>query len=170
MKNVIFIDCGDTLVDESTQVFDHEENVVDVEFYNGAEETLRYLKDNGYMVVLVADGRVKSFQNIFNKIGFLNEFDGFVVSEAVGKLKPDKDMFQTAFELLPQDMQDKDRIVMVGNNLRRDIKGANNFGITSVWMNWSPRYFHECEEEDWRPDYEIHSPWELVKLLENALA
>ena len=27
MKKVIFIDCGDTLVDESTQVFDENENV-----------------------------------------------------------------------------------------------------------------------------------------------
>lgn len=165
MKSIIFIDCGDTLVDESTQVFDEEENVIDVEFYGEADKVLWKLREMGYTIILVADGKDKSFRNIFSKIGFLDKFDGFVVSENVGKLKPDNAMFETAFKLLPENMQDKDNIVMVGNNLKRDIKGANNFGITSVWMNWSPRYFHEIEEDDWKPDYEIHSPWELIDLL-----
>ncbi|MFQ9933153.1 MAG: HAD family hydrolase [Lachnospiraceae bacterium] len=170
MKKAVFIDCGDTLVDESTQIFDDEGNVIDVKFFDGAKELLCRLKSKGYIVVLVADGRVKSFENIFNKIGFLNEFDGFVVSEKVGALKPDSKMFEAAFNLLPEDIRNKENIVMVGNNLKRDIKGANNFGITSVWLNLSPRYFHEFEEGDWQPDYEIHSPLELMDLLENTLS
>lgn len=165
MKKVIFIDCGDTLVDESTQVFDENGIVTDVEFCEGAEKLLRKLKESGCMVVLVADGMDKSFRNIFNKINFLDEFDGFVVSENVGELKPSEAMFRTAFELLPEERRSKSDIIMVGNNLRRDIKGANSFGITSVWMNWSPRYFHEYEEPDWRPDYEVHSADELWELL-----
>lgn len=167
MKKIVFIDCGDTLVDEATQVFDAKENVIDVEFYDNSDKVLWKLKELGYTIILVADGKAGSFRNIFNKIGFLDEFDGFVVSENVGSLKPDKAMFETAFKLLPEEMQNKENIVMVGNNLKRDIKGANNFGITSVWMNWSPRYFHEIEEEDWKPDYEIQSPGELIALLEN---
>ncbi len=167
MKKVIFIDCGDTLVDESTQVFDENEVVVDVQFVYGAVEGLNYLYDNGYTIVLVADGKYQSFVNIFNKINFMNRFTGFVTSERVGSLKPDKAMFQTAIECLPKEMQDKSNIVMVGNNLRRDIKGANDFGITSIWMNWSPRYFHEFEEESWEPDYEVSSMDELVELLES---
>lgn len=163
---VVFIDCGDTLVDESTQIFDKDEVVVDVEFYEKAEEILKELHDEGYKIVLVADGKTKSFENIFRKIGFMEKFDGFVTSEAVGALKPDVKMFETAFLGLPKELQDKSQICMVGNNLRRDIKGANQFGITSIWMNWSPRYFHEFEEEDWKPDYEIHAPSELKALLE----
>ncbi len=166
MKKIIFIDCGDTLVDESTQVFDENEVVVDVEFVAGACEGLIYLYNSGHTIVLVADGKYQSFINIFNKIDFLDKFTGFVTSEKVGCLKPDKKMFQTAYDCLPKEMQDKRNIVMVGNNLRRDIKGANDFGITSIWMNWSPRYFHEFEEESWRPDYEVGSMNELVELLE----
>lgn len=164
---VIFIDCGDTLVDESTQIFNHREIVTDVEFVQGSEELLWKLKEKGYKVILVADGEKESFENIFRKIGFLEEFDGFVASSEVGELKPSKKMFETAFSLLPKDFQDKKEIIMIGNNLRRDIKGANNFGITSVWMNWSERYFHEFEEEDWKPDYEVKSPLEVLKLLES---
>lgn len=167
MKKIIFIDCGDTLVDESTQVFDENEVVMDVEFCKDAKEVLELLYEKGYKIVLVADGKEQSFKNIFNKIDFLDKFTGFVVSEKVGSLKPDKAMFQAAYECIPKEMRDKRNIIMVGNNLRRDIKGANNFGITSVWMNWSSRYFHRFEEEDWKPDYEIHSAAELVKLLED---
>lgn len=166
MKKIIFIDCGDTLVDESTQAFDENETVIDVEFVEGAVEGLNYLYDKGYTIVLVADGKYQSFINIFDKIGFTHKFKGFITSEKVGQLKPDKAMFQAAFNCLPMDMQDKSDILMVGNNLRRDIKGANDFGITSVWMNWSPRYFHEFEEESWKPDYEVASMKELINLIE----
>ena len=167
MKKIIFIDCGDTLVDESTQVFDENEIVIDVQFIDGAKEGLNYLYNNGYTIVLVADGKYSSFVNIFNKIDFIGKFAGFITSEKVGQLKPDRAMFQAAFDCLPSEMQDKNNIVMVGNNLRRDIKGANDFGITSIWMNWSPRYFHEFEEESWKPDYEVGSMKELIKLIEN---
>ena len=43
--------------------------------------------------------------------------------------------------------------------------GANQFGITSIWLDWSPRYFHEYEEADWQPDYIIHHLSELPELL-----
>ncbi len=59
----------------------------------------------------------------------------------------------------------KGRIVMIGNNLKKDVAGANQFGITSIWLDWSPRYFHEYEEADWQPDYIIHHLSELPELL-----
>lgn len=167
MKKVIFIDCGDTLVDEGTQVFGENEVVVDVLYHPDAEEALNSLKEEGFTIILVADGLDKSFRNIFNKIGFMDKFDGFVISENVGVLKPDSKMFETAYNLLSPELKNKENIVMIGNNLRRDIKGANNFGITSIWMNWSERYYHEIEEEDEKPDYEIKSPKEILDLLKN---
>lgn len=61
--------------------------------------------------------------------------------------------------------EDKARIVMIGNNLRKDVAGANRFGLTSIWLDWSPRYFHSFEEEDWKPDYRIEHPEQLPELL-----
>ncbi|MDR3123781.1 MAG: HAD hydrolase-like protein, partial [Treponema sp.] len=60
---------------------------------------------------------------------------------------------------------DKNRIVMVGNNLLRDIPGANRFGIVSIWFDWSPRYPRESREKDEIPDYVIHTLRELPLLL-----
>ena len=61
---------------------------------------------------------------------------------------------------------DKGRIIMVGNNLKRDIAGANRFGITSVLMAWSPRYCMVPENEEQTPDYRIRNPLQLVELAE----
>ena len=53
---------------------------------------------------------------------------------------------------------DKARIVMIGNNLKKDIAGANRQGLISIWLDWSPRYFHTAEEPDWEPDYTVKPP------------
>jgi len=36
--------------------------------------------------------------------------------------------------------EDSDRVVMVGNRLDRDVKGANQAGLVSVWCRLSARY------------------------------
>lgn len=55
---------------------------------------------------------------------------------------------------------------MVGNNLSRDIKGAKAMGITSVHLNWTPRYPKTPADDSERPDYTISEPMELVELIE----
>lgn len=79
-------------------------------------------------------------------------------------------MFETAMKLLHLTDEDKKRIIMVGNNLERDIVGANRFGITSVFIKWSPRYPMEPKNEEEVPDYIIHKPLELLDLVEKLEA
>ncbi|MNJ71330.1 hypothetical protein D3C77_678590 [compost metagenome] len=59
---------------------------------------------------------------------------------------------------------------MVGNNLSRDIKGANEIGMTSVFMAWTPRYPHTPTDDSERPDYVIYEPLELLELVERLNA
>lgn len=166
-KLIIFTDCGDTIVDESTQQYSKEKpKIVErADFIENAGEILEYLHKEGYPIALVADGEEESFENIFKENGLRHCFDTWVVSETVGQQKPAQIMFQTAFDDMGLQQEDKKRIVMIGNNLKKDIAGANQFGITSIWLDWSPRYFHEIEEPDWTPDYTIHHPEELIELL-----
>ena len=72
---------------------------------------------------------------------------------------------ETAMEALKLTDEDRSRIVMIGNNLRKDIAGANRQGMISVWLSWSPRYFQTVEEPDWQPDYTVATPAELIPLL-----
>ena len=59
---------------------------------------------------------------------------------------------------------------MIGNNLKKDVAGANRQGLTSIWLDWSPRYFHTVEEPDWQPDYTVKTPAELLPLLHDLNA
>ena len=99
-----------------------------------------------------------------------NIFDARTISEEVGEKKPSQAMFETAMKLLHLTDEDKKRIIMVGNNLERDIVGANRFGITSVFIKWSPRYPMEPKNEEEVPDYIIRKPLELLDLVEKLEA
>lgn len=164
-KLIIFTDSGDTIIDEATQVYDDRHIVQEASFIPGADRVLRQLHEEGYTIALVADGEWESFQNVYRRSGLDDCFDAWVVSEVVGQQKPAAIMFETAYEKLGLTEADKLRIVMIGNNLKKDVAGANRQGLISVWLDWSPRYFHTVEEPDWQPDYTVHTPEELLTLI-----
>ena len=164
-KLIIFTDSGDTIIDEGTQVYDDRGIVLEADFIPGAGEVLKQLHEEGFTIALVADGEWESFQNVYRKNGLGYCFDAWVFSEVVGLQKPAPIMFETAYEKLGLTEADKSRIVMIGNNLKKDIAGANRQGLISVWLDWSPRYFHTVEEPDWQPDYTVKTPQELLTLL-----
>lgn len=163
---IIFIDSGDTLADESTEIMDENGNVVYSELFEGARETLLKLYESGFTIALVADGTRVSFDNIYGKHGLNHCFAARAISEEVGCVKPCGKMFYHAMNELGLKDTDKDRIVMIGNNLRRDITGANRFGITSILAGYSPRYDMRPKNADEFPDYVVASPKELIGLIE----
>lgn len=163
---IIFTDSGDTIIDESTQVFDERGIVRTAGCIPEAGEVLRQLKEEGYRIALVADGEWESFQNVYRNNGLGYCFEEWIVSEVVGEQKPAVSMFDAAMEKMRLTEADKPFIVMIGNNLKKDVAGANRYGITSVWLDWSPRYFHSVEEPDWQPDYTVKTPRELKALID----
>lgn len=164
-KLIIFSDSGDTVVDESTQVLDERGIVRSARLIPGAGEVLKQLHEEGFTIAMVVDGEVESFRNVYAQHDLDQYVDVWVISEAVGRQKPDPLMFETAYRKLGLTEADKKRIVMIGNNLKKDIAGANRQGLISIWLDWSPRYFHTFEEPDWEPDYTVKEPRELIPLL-----
>lgn len=170
-KLIVFIDSGDTLVNEGTEYRNEGSPIVQsCELIDGAKEMLLTLKERGYTIELVADGYTQSFDNSYGQHGLKNIFDARTISEEVGEKKPSQAMFETAMKLLHLTDEDKKRIIMVGNNLERDIVGANRFGITSVFIKWSSRYPMEPKNEEEVPDYIIRKPLELLDLVEKLEA
>lgn len=163
---VVFIDSGDTLIDESTEIRDENGTVIHSKMFDGAKETFLKLYNEGYTIALVADGTKASFDNIYREHGLDHCFAARAISDELKQQKPAPIMFRHAMEQLGLKDSDKNRIVMIGNNLKRDIVGANRMGITSILASYSPRYnmVPECEEEI--PDYVIAKPAELFDLLE----
>lgn len=163
---VVFIDSGDTLIDESKEVKDADGTVLSAEMIEGARETLITLYESGYTIALVADGTKTSFDNIYQQNGLDYCFSAKAISGELKQEKPASVMFRYAMEQLGLTDDDKDRIVMIGNNLKRDIVGANRMGITSILMSYSPRYVMIPESEEEMPDYVVAEPRELIGLLE----
>lgn len=166
-KLIIFIDSGDTLIDEGSEVRKVAGGVVyEAEFIPGAKEMIKELKERGYHLVLVADGLKESFDRMYAQHQMEDIFDKRAVSETVGAEKPSAKMFETAMELMGLKEEDKKRIIMVGNNIKRDVVGANRFGIHSVLLTWSPRYCMVPETEEETPEYQIEEPMQLLELVE----
>ena len=135
----VCLDCGDTLVDESTELKDDQGVSLRADLIPGAGDLLRQLKAGGYPLALVADGPAETFSNNLGPYGLYELFDVYAISEIVGVSKPDPLIFEVALNGLGIAPADFHRVVMLGNNLERDIKGANEMGMVSVWLDWAPR-------------------------------
>ena len=165
-KLIIFTDIGDTIIDEGTEVRKIPKGVVyHASCIPGAKETMISLYNSGHTIAMVADGLKESFYNTMEENGLSHIFASMVISEEFGVEKPNPILFQTAMERLKLTEADKCRIIMVGNNVERDIVGAKRFGIRSVQLLWSDRHPFEPTCPDEEPDYIIHYPGELLELV-----
>ncbi len=169
-KLIVFTDIGDTIIDEGTEVRNSQDVVIRAECIPGARETTRRLYEAGYTIVMVADGLSRSFHNLMEQHGLDDVFSGWVISEEVGEDKPSARMFEKAMQVLGLREEDKNRIIMVGNNVLRDIRGASSFGIRSVLLDWSSRRSFDPVLPEDVPTYRIHTPEELYSLAEKLNA
>jgi HAD superfamily hydrolase (TIGR01549 family) len=162
----ICLDCGDTLVDEATEVKNELGESQSAELIPGASEMMQALKERGYRLALVADGPAATFTNNLGPYGLYDFFEVYTISDNLGCEKPDARMFHHAMAQLGIGAQDYGRVVMVGNNLSRDIAGANALGMISVWLDWGPRRSKIPANAGEVPAYTIKNPYELVALLD----
>ena len=162
----VCFDFGDTLVDEDSEVKDATLTSLQGELIPGTAELLQELRSRSYRLALVADGRPGTYTNVLRQHGLYEMFEAFAISELLGTLKPDRRMFTHALQALAIEPRDYSRTVMVGNRLERDVKGANELGMISVWMDWSPRYAKAPADASERPRFTIRQPLELLPVLE----
>lgn len=163
---VILIDSGDTLVDEGTERYDAQGDVLSAQLIPGAREALEHLRAAGHRVALVADGTRVSFERVHHALGIYELLEARVYSGDMGFRKPDVRMFERAYELLGLSEADKPRTYMVGNNLERDIAGTHGFGIKGILLRWSPRYSYAPSSPEETPDYTVASERELCALID----
>ncbi len=161
----ICFDCGDTLVDEGSEVKDARDVTLRANLIPGAADVVRELKRQGYPLALVADGPVATFTNILTQHSLYDCFDAFAISEQVGVEKPHPRMFIHALDQLDIRHADYGRVMMVGNNLARDVKGANALGLISVWLDWAPRRAKTPADASEIPQYTIKTLAALLKIV-----
>jgi FMN phosphatase YigB (HAD superfamily) len=163
---IIFLDCGDTIIDEGTEIRDEEGTVIHGNVIPGADLMIKTLAERGYRLAIVADGTAQSFKNLLTLNGLIDYFETLIYSETIKASKPSPRMFKAAIGAMDLSERDCCRIIMVGNNLSRDVKGANQLGITSVHLSWTSRYPKVPADSSEQPDYTIGEPLELLELVE----
>lgn len=162
----ILLDSGDTLVDEGTEIKNDLLETQTADLIPGAAEMVRGLKQRGYPLALVADGPAKTFTNVLGHYGLYGLFDARAISGDVGVEKPHPAMFLHALDCLNVHPLEYGQVLMVGNNLERDIAGANALGITSVWIDWAPRRSKIPAGPQEVPCHTIKTPLGLLDLLD----
>jgi putative hydrolase of the HAD superfamily len=113
----------------------------------------------------VADSRPNTPPNVLRQHGLLGLFDTLSISEVVGAIKPDSHIFCAALDAMSIPQRDYGRVVMVGNNLERDMVGANRLGLISVFFHWNERRRTQPLTDEEQPRYTVTSAQELVRLI-----
>jgi len=91
----------------------------------------------------------------------LNEyFQHVYISEKIGYSKPRKEIFEHIFKDIGGDIK-KENALIVGDPLTSDIKGGNNFGIDTCWVN--PQRLEN--DLDVKANYEIQSLLQLKEII-----
>jgi putative hydrolase of the HAD superfamily len=163
LRAVLF-DLGDVIMHEET-----EEKVDDVtqraDLHPGMGDLVRRLHARGLPLGLVADTSVGTYRNVLNQHGLFDCFDVFAISDQLGVVKPDRRMFVHALDGLGIPEAAWGDVAMVGNNLARDIRGANALGLISVWLVWNQRYPTSPADDAEQPRFQVSTAADLEDLL-----
>jgi putative hydrolase of the HAD superfamily len=140
-----------------------ETNVVYLRPYPDTITTLLRLRDLGYRLGVVSDGRtVKQWQKLIS-LGVQHFFQYVLVSEEAGLKTIGPGMFKTALEKLSLQPGE---VAFVGRRLNPDILNANRAGIVSIRMRRGESKNEEAENEEMKPKHEITKLSEILKILQ----
>lgn len=161
----IFFDLGDTIMDEATEIKDAQGTTQSAELIEGMADALHWLHARHYRLALVADTRPGTPVNVLRQHGLLELFEALSISEEVGFEKPHAGIFLHALDNMRIPAQDYPQVLMVGNNLERDILGANRLGLRSVYFHTNERRRSIALNPEEAPRHTVTSARELLDLV-----
>ena len=129
-------------------------------FLPGADEALQKLSKK-YKLYLASNGTSRVQWPRLESSGIGKYFQEIFISQDMGADKPSMEYYNACFAKIPG--FDVSRAMMVGDSLTSDIRGGNNAGMLTCWVNARK----EKGREDIPADYEIEYLSQLEALLEN---
>lgn len=100
--------------------------------FRNVEETILDLKQKGYLIGLVSNGKTPFQEHNFYALGLSEFFSSIIVSEAVGLRKPDPKIFLLSCKQLGVHPYD---CIFVGDNELADIQGAKDVGMKTIFFH-----------------------------------
>lgn len=120
-------------------------------------ELVRSLKGKVHQYA-VTNGSAVAQERKLRVSGLDRLFDGIFISDKVGAEKPTVEFFDRVFAQIPEGRGD---VVIVGDSLTSDIRGANNAGIACCWYNPEGK----SAPENLRIDYTITDLNQITAIL-----
>ena len=105
-----------------------------VEAVDGAFDLLYVLSQRAdcYVATNAKDSSEILISGALNRVGMVPFIKKIFCYQSVGYMKPSGEFFDA---VLTELNCDKNEIVMIGDNLKKDVYGALNNGIDAVWYN-----------------------------------
>ena len=103
-----------------------------LELWPGALELLERLRARGLKLAMITNGMSETHRDKIAILRLEDAFDEIFIADEVGMIKPDPRLFVHAAERLGVRA---DACAMVGDRLERDVRGGNDAGMFTVWMN-----------------------------------
>jgi putative hydrolase of the HAD superfamily len=93
-------------------------------------EMLNELKDRGYLLGIITNGRGQFQSRAIDGLGIRDYFDTILISEIEGVRKPQVEIFQRAIERLEVSAPNS---IFVGDHPEADIIGAKGANMKTIW-------------------------------------
>lgn len=120
----------DALAVELARFFERDRRTRHVVFPE-SRRVLEELKKD-YRLALITNGATDIQRDKIHGSNLADFFDTVIISGEVGFGKPNPKLFQMALDRLAVTPSES---VMIGDSLRRDIGGARDVGIQTIWVN-----------------------------------
>lgn len=114
---------------------------------HGAVEAVKQLSEHGYELHIVTNGIAKTQANRLKRSGLLPYIGEVFVSETIGYQKPRKEYFDAVLQKIRE--KDKSKILVIGDSLTSDIKGAMNADLPCCWLNHTGESLPEGYSPNW---------------------
>lgn len=124
-----------------------------------AEAILKYLNGKQYEIYIVTNGPAKPVENKLNSINAIKYIKSVFTAEEAGYMKPHREFFDKFFKKINN--YQKDDMLIIGDELEKDVLGGIQNGIDSCWFNMK-RVKNNTEI---KPSFEITNLLELENIL-----
>jgi 2-haloalkanoic acid dehalogenase type II len=103
-----------------------------LELWPGALDLLVRLRARGLKLALITNGMSETHRDKIAILKLEDAFDEIFIADEIGLIKPDPRVFELAALRLGVAPH---ACAMVGDRLERDVRGASDIGMFTVWMN-----------------------------------
>jgi putative hydrolase of the HAD superfamily len=131
--------------------FYNREYVISAVLMDDAREVVQYARTK-YKVGVITNGKTPIQYGKMDQLGIRNDFDLIIVSEEAGVKKPDRRIFEMAFEKL--DLK-PEQCIYIGDHPINDIEGAARAGMNTIWMKVN---------QPWKDGVKAHPLHQIEKL------